>query len=87
LPPSTVLSTTYYVRVQSRLTLRRNSDQVVLWTNKFERERSFPAPLIGIPGVNSANANYNQSARHQTLTLLAQDMMSEAHDRLTESFW
>lgn len=87
LPAQTVLTTSYSVRVTTRITLRRNSDQVVLWTNVFEGERSYNAPQITLPGVNSANATYNHSARHQTIAALALDMMAEAHDRLTENFW
>ncbi len=87
LPAGTVLTSTYSVRVTARITLRRNSDQTVLWTNLFEGERSYNAPQITMPGLNSANATYNHSARHQTIAALAQDMMAEAHDRLTENSW
>ncbi|MCM2282902.1 MAG: LPS assembly lipoprotein LptE [Bdellovibrionaceae bacterium] len=87
LPTQTVLTTSYTVKVRTRLTLRRNSDQAVLWSNVFEGERVYNAPQLTVPGVSSANATYNHSARHQTIAALALDMMAEAHDRLTESFW
>lgn len=87
LPTSTVLTTSYSVRVRARVTLRRNSDQTILWTNLFEGERTYNAPRLTAPGINSANATYNHSARHQTISALALDMMAEAHDRLTENFW
>lgn len=87
LPAQTVLFGAYSVRVVTRITLRRNSDQTVLWTNVFEGERSYTAPRLTVPGVSSANATYNHSARHQTIAALALDMMAEAHDRLTENNW
>ncbi len=87
LPANTVLTTSYRVYVNTRLTLRRNSDQTVLWTNVFQSERVYSAPVITLAGVNSANATYNHSARYQTIAQIAQDLMAEAHDRLVENYW
>lgn len=86
LPDNTVLTTTYRVLVTTRLKLKRNSDNKIIWDQKVENERVYSAPVIGPQYVNSANANYNQSAREQSIADLAQDMMSEAHDRITENF-
>lgn len=87
LPPGTVLTTAYRVQVVTRVQLRRNSDQSVLWANTFVGERTYSAPLIGTTGLTSANALYNHSARYQAVELLAQDLMAQAHDRLLESNW
>lgn len=87
LPNNTLLNKSYRVSVLTRITLRRNSDQAVLWSNSFALERVYDAPLLGREGLSSVNALYNHSARYQTLAMIANDMMAEAHDRLTENFW
>lgn len=81
------LTTSYEVEVNTRLTLRRNSDQSVLWEYTFIRKQSYSAPTVTLEGLNSADALYNHSARYQLISSLAQDMMAEAHDRLLESNW
>ena len=86
LPTNAVLVTQYRLVVQTKLTVRRKSDDKILWEGTFSNEKVYNPPQIGTPVVNSANATYNQSARTQTLSLLAEDMMAEAHDRITENF-
>lgn len=86
LPSSTVLTTEYRIVITADLTLRRKSDEKVVWQGKFSGEKVYPAPRIGTPVLNSANATYNHSARMHTIALLAEEMMSEAHDRITENF-
>jgi hypothetical protein len=86
LPANTILNTQYRVNVVVAMSLRRNSDQRVLWEGSFSREQSYLTPRIGIEGLTSANALYNHSARYQTIESMAADLMAEAHDRLTENF-
>ena len=86
LPEQAVLSTEYHVVVYAKIILRRTSDQSVLWQSAFSGEKSYQGPRIGTPIVNSANALYNQSARRDTIRQLAEDMMTEAHNRMTENF-
>jgi hypothetical protein len=86
LPANTILNTQYRVNVVVGMSLRRNSDQRVLWEGSFSREQSYLTPRIGIEGLTSANALYNHSARYQTIESMAADLMAEAHDRLTENF-
>lgn len=86
LPDHTVLVTEYRILLTASLKLLRNSDKTVLWSGTFKGERAYFAPKIGSPGINSANATYNQSARYQNIQLIAADVMNEAHNRLTESF-
>lgn len=86
LPDGTVLTTEYYVNVDVAIVAKRNSDQKIIWQSDFQSRRSYTAPRIGIQGLNSANALYNHSARYQNIQAMANDMMAEAHDRLTENF-
>jgi hypothetical protein len=86
LPDKTVLATSYRMLVTARLRLRRASDQAILWEGTVKNEKVYPAPRIGSPVVNSANVLYNHSARQLNISSLANDMMEEAHDRMTENF-
>ena len=86
LPSAAVLTTEYRVLLTTNLRLVRNSDGRVLWQTSLRNEKVFAAPQIGSAGINTANATYLHSARHQTLAQLAEEMMKEAHDRMTENF-
>ncbi|MBX3022069.1 MAG: hypothetical protein KF799_10380 [Bdellovibrionales bacterium] len=86
LPDQVVLTTNYRLIVTADIILKRKSDDRVVWQGSFVNERVYEAPRIGMPIVNSANATYNQSVRNQTIAVLADEMMAEAHDRMTENF-
>ena len=86
LPSDAVLVTEYRLVVSTRIALKRKSDEKIIWEGKFSNEKVYPAPRIGDPVVNSANATYNQSARIEIISRLAEEMMVEAHDRMTENF-
>ncbi len=86
IPKNTVLNSEYRISVFTKLVLRRASDGHVLWAQQFSGQKSYLAPKIGVEGLNSANALYNQSSRQQNLTEMAGDIMAEAHGRLTENF-
>lgn len=86
LPDNAVLATEYRLLVQTEVVLRRKSDDRVVWQGLFQGERVYPAPRLGAPVVNSADATYNLSVRNQAIAWLADEMMSEAHDRMTENF-
>lgn len=86
LPPNTILNTEYRILLVASIRLRRNSDQKILWEGSFNGERSYLAPQVGVEGINSANALYNQSARYQNIQAMATDLMNEAHNRITENF-
>lgn len=86
LPENSVLNTEYRVVVTTMLRLKRNSDQKVIWEQGFTREAIYTAPQIGLAYINSSNPLYNQSSRLQTVSKLADQMMEEAHDCLTENF-
>ncbi len=76
----------YRIYAKVNLYLKRNYDQKLLWQSEFLGERTYNAPIIGTAGLNSADATYNHSAHYQNIAQLANDMMAEAHDRLTENF-
>lgn len=86
LPENAVLTTQFNVVVVVKIQLRRVSDQSILWSSTFSGEKSYQGPRIGTAIVNSANALYNQSARRDTIQRLAEEMMTEAHNRMTENF-
>ncbi len=85
-PSNVALSSKQTITVRVDILVRRNSDRQVLWERAFERSKTYSSPSVGIATINSANALYNHSARHENLRLLAQEMMSEAYDRMTENF-
>ena len=86
LPKDSVLISEYRLVVSANIRLRRKSDDKIIWESNFSNERVYSAPRIGTPIVNSANALYNHSARVDTISMLAEEMMAEAHDRMTENF-
>ncbi len=86
LPSDTVLMRQYRLEVTSEIILRRKSDDRVIWQGSFTNEEVYSPPRIGTAVVNSANATYNQSARMEFLSRLADDMMAEAHDQITDDF-
>lgn len=86
LPKGTLLNKEYYSTVVVHIVARKVSDSSVLWEGDFTSQRQFFAPLIGLPGLNTANPLYINTARQDTVARIAKDLMSEAHDRLTENF-
>lgn len=86
MPNGTVLATDYNLTVEVELKLIRRIDQKVVWTNTFVGVRSYSSPQVTLPVVNSVNPLYNLSARRQNISLLAAELMSEAHDRMLENF-
>ncbi len=86
LPNDAVLVSDYRLRVFAQIILKRKSDEKVIWQGNFQNEKVYSAPVIGTAIVNSADATYNQSARMQAIALLAEEMMTEAHDRITENY-
>jgi hypothetical protein len=86
LPDNAVLTTSYRLMVTADIKLRRKSDDKIVWQGNFQNESEYFSPQVGTPIVNSINATYNQNARHHTIANLAEELMSEAHDRLTENF-
>jgi hypothetical protein len=86
LPSQAVLVSSYRLQVSANIILRRKSDDKIIWQGTFSNEKVYSSPVIGTAVVNSADATYNQSARIQAIGLLAEEMMTEAHDRITENY-
>lgn len=85
-PEGTVISSAYRLLLEVEVSLRKVSDQSVLWKSSFTDERTYTAPSVIQGGLNTVNPLYNQSARRQNIESLAGLMMSEAHDRMMENF-
>jgi hypothetical protein len=86
LPTDATLWTEYQIDVETKIFVRRQSDEKILWQGSFHDQKNYQSPRIGEPVVNSANATYNASALRHTMADLAEQMMAEAHDRITENF-
>lgn len=86
LPEGTVLATQYRLIATVNMKVIRRSDNELLWQGSFQGERTYAAPQVTLSGVNTVNPLYNLSARRQNLEAMANDMMVEAHSRLTENF-
>lgn len=86
LPTGTVLASEYRILMKVSVKILRQADGKELWHGSFNGERTYPAPQVTLAGVNSVNPLYNLSARRQNIDSMANDMMSEAYDRMTENF-
>ncbi|OQW49358.1 MAG: hypothetical protein A4S09_12045 [Proteobacteria bacterium SG_bin7] len=86
LPKYATLFTSYRIFVETAVTVRRNSDNQVIWNGVIRGEKSYDSPQVASAGINTVDPLYNHSARHQYIGQLAQDMMIEAIDRMTEQF-
>lgn len=86
LPKGTVLSKEYRIIAEATVKLVRSSDRAVLWEGSVAGEKHYTAPVVTKEVLNTANPLYNQSARIQNIQVMAQDMMAEAYERMTENF-
>ncbi len=86
LPPDVVLNQDYRILLDARIQARRKSDQKIIWSGDFKGEKSYPAPVVTTPNLNTVNPLYNHSSRHQNIEIMARDLMSEAYSRMTENF-
>jgi TolB-like protein len=86
LPEGAVLATGYRVMVTTRISLFERSTNKLLWSSLFNGESSYAAPQVFIARLNSVNPLYNLSSRRRIIESIAQDLMVEAHDRMTENF-
>lgn len=86
LPNGTVIASEYRILVKVTVRVISQADGKELWSGSFSGERSYAAPQVTLAGVNSVNPLYNLSARRQNIDVMANTMMVEAHDRITENF-
>lgn len=86
MPLGTTLWSQYVLEMTVQVTLVRNSDQVKLWEGSFTRSTTYQAPLLLREAINSSNPIYNLSARRKNLAAMADILVAEAYDRMTEGF-
>ncbi len=84
LPRGTVITTEYLARIT--LEVQMYKDGKLVWKQWLRDERLYDAPQLGLEGINTANANYNRTARERVVNDLARVMMHELYGRLTENF-
>jgi len=80
------LFTQYQVNIASNLKLYRAIDNKMLWQTTVRGGKTYFGPRLTNAGLRSSNPLYNQSARKRTMKVVAQEMMNEAFDRMTETF-
>ena len=80
------LFTNYVFRAMASLKARRSSDDEVIWSTNVDGTTNYQSSNLTQAGLRSSNPLYNQSSRKRTTKLVAKDMMTEAFDRLTETF-
>lgn len=86
LPEGSVIASEYRILLSVTVKVVRQADGTELWSGAFTGERTYAAPQVTLAGVNSVDPLYNLSARRQNIDLMANDLMLEAHDRITENF-
>lgn len=84
LPRGTVIPTEYLARVTLEVQMFKN--EKLIWKQWLRDERLYDAPQLGLEVINTANANYNRTARETVIKDLARVMMHELYGRLTENF-
>lgn len=85
-PEKIFLAPEYTITMTANVTVKRKSDMKVLWQGSVSGESIYTAPQIYSYGFSSANPLYNLSARRQNISSMADEMMAEANDRMTENF-
>lgn len=86
LPPGTLISTEYLLRVKIQLSLVKKTTKKVVWTQIFTDESIYPSSRLALENINTSLPNYNNSTEQRVIKELAGVMMQEAVGRLTESF-
>lgn len=86
LPANTVITTSYNMTIDVKIQMIRKSDKKIIWQSEFSDFLLYSGAQLKLEGVNSSNTIYNQSAVKTNIQKLANIMMSEAHNRLTENF-
>ncbi len=86
LPLGTLLATSHTINIKAVINLRRASDRQIMWTSQFAGNRTYSASNLAASVVNTVNPQYDLSAQRQNISKIAQLLMVEAYDRMTESF-
>lgn len=80
------LNTAYQIRATILIELLNPKDGNVIWSSSVSGSRGYNGPKLTQKSVRTANPLYNKSAREQNLTIVANELMSEAFDKMTERF-
>ena len=86
LPPGTLITTEYLLRVKVQIDLVQKATRRVIWTQIFTDEITYPSSRVVLETINTALPNYNSSEEQRIIKVLAGVMMQEAVRRLTENF-
>lgn len=86
LPPGTLITTEYLLRVKVQLSLVDKKSSKIIWTQIFSDETIYPSSRLALETINTSLPNYNHSTEQRVINELAGVMMQEAVGRLTESF-
>ncbi len=85
-PYSASFFTAYSINIAVNLRAVRSRDKQLVWQSTFSGSEAFQSARLKRQGVRSSNVLYNEARKKQTIKLIAQQMMSDAFDRLTENF-
>ena len=85
-PYSASMFTEYLLTVSANIRANRTRDDKMIWQTFLRNQKNYRGPRLKKDGLRSSNPLYNQSTKKQTIKLIANEMMSEAFDRLTENF-
>lgn len=80
------LNTAYQIHATVLIELIKPSDGTVVWSTTVDGTRGYNGPKLTQQSVRSANPLYNKSAREQNLIIIANELMNEAFDKMTERF-
>lgn len=81
-----VLATDYRIEIVMQMQVRQRDADKILWVDKFTGERTFSDVVRSHLHRSSANPLYNLSAKRRNIAELAQDLVAEATDKMTEKF-
>ena len=74
------------IGITTNIKVYRSRDEQLIWQTAVKGQDVALGSLLRRQGVRSSNVLYNQSRKKQTIKLIAQRMMNEAFDRMTEKF-
>lgn len=78
--------TDYRMTISVNLRVIRSRDKQLIWQTNVRGQRAFQSARLKRQGIRSSNVLYNEARKKQTIRLIAQEMMSDAFDRMTENF-
>lgn len=74
------------IRISVNLRAIRSRDKQLIWQTTVSGADSFQSARLKLQGIRSSNVLYNEARKKETIKLIAERMMSDAFDRMTENF-